>query len=171
MGGRFSMDLLDSRWNGNEVVRYITDQGNLFVKFNRVTDPSVFKAEAVGLTSMLRTKTVTVPKPLHVGKLPKVGIFGPGAFLITEYLQLQPFGALNSANQRVLGAQLGELHSTRALDDVHKGRFGFVVDNLHSLVPQDNAWQDSWTEFFRGRMLTQVRRFFFPRHFCLSRSV
>jgi hypothetical protein len=155
-----SMELLDSRWNGNEVVRYITDQGSLFVKFNRVTDPSVFKAEAVGLTSMLRTKTVTVPKPLHVGKLPKVGIFGPGAFLIAEFLRLQPFGALNSANQRVLGAQLGALHSSRALDDVHKGRYGFVVDNLHSLVPQGNAWQDSWIDFFRSRLLAQVRCFF-----------
>ena len=77
-----SFELLDSRWNGNEVLQYITDNGSLFVKINRVEDSSVFMAEAAGLTSILRTDTITVPKPLHVGKLPKVGLFGPGAFLI-----------------------------------------------------------------------------------------
>ena len=83
-----SFELLDSRWNGNEVLRYSTDKGSLFVKMNRVEDKSVFVAEAVGLTSILRTQTVAVPRPLHVGTLPKVGVFGPGAFLIAEYLQL-----------------------------------------------------------------------------------
>lgn len=77
-----SFELLDSRWNGNEVLQYITDKGSFFVKINRVEDSSVFLAEAAGLTSILRTDTVAVPKPLHVGKLPKVGLFGPGAFLI-----------------------------------------------------------------------------------------
>jgi hypothetical protein len=117
-----SFELLDSRWNGNEVFRYLTDRGSLFVKMNRVESDSVFMAEAVGLTSMLRTNTVTVPKPLHVGKLPKVGLFGPGAFIITEFFQLEPFGALKGANQEILGKQLAAMHTSSALDSVHKGR-------------------------------------------------
>ena len=151
-----SFVLLDSRWNGNEVLQYITDKGSLFVKMNRCEDSSVFIAEAAGLTSILRTKTVVVPKPLHVGKLPKVGAFGPGAFLITEYLKLEPFGALKSSNQKILGEQLARLHKSDVLKDVHKGRFGFVVNNLHALLPQDNSWKDSWTDFFYSRMRAQV---------------
>ena len=153
-----SFELLDSRWNGNEVLQYFTDQGSLFVKMNRVEDQSVFMAEAVGLTSILRTQTVAVPKPLHVGTLPKVGLFGPGAFLITEFLQLEPFGALKGANQKTLGEQLAQLHTSDALADVHKGRCGFVVNNLHSLSPQDNTWKESWPDFFYDRMLAQVKR-------------
>jgi len=40
-----SFELLDSRWNGNEVLQYLTDVGSLFVKMNRVEDSSVFMAE------------------------------------------------------------------------------------------------------------------------------
>ena len=152
----YSFELLDSRWNGNEVLHYVTDQGSLFVKMNRVEDVSVFKAEAVSLTSMLRTKSVAVPKPLHVGTLPKVGLFGPGAFLITDFLKLEPFGALKAANQKTLGTQLAKMHCSDALDSVHQGRFGFVVNNLLSLSPQDNTWHDSWPDFFYARMLAQV---------------
>ncbi|CAM9944383.1 unnamed protein product [Choristocarpus tenellus] len=38
-------ELLDSRWNGNEALRYTTDRGIFFVKMNRVEDVSVFMTE------------------------------------------------------------------------------------------------------------------------------
>lgn len=57
--------------------------------------------EAVGLTTMAKTETVTCPKPLHVGKLPKVGEFGPGAFMIIEWFPLLPFGASRPEVQEV----------------------------------------------------------------------
>jgi hypothetical protein len=33
---KIGFELLDSRWNGNEVFRYETDKGTFFVKLNRV---------------------------------------------------------------------------------------------------------------------------------------
>lgn len=38
-------ELLDSRWNGNEALRWDTDRGAFFVKMNRVEDVSVFMTE------------------------------------------------------------------------------------------------------------------------------
>lgn len=66
---------------------------------NRVEDPSVFLSEAVGLSAIAATKTITCPKPLHLGKLPKVGEIGPGAFMILEHLKLMPFGIMRSDMQ------------------------------------------------------------------------
>ena len=92
-------ELLDSRWNGNEVFKYTTDQGLYFIKLNRVEDPSVFLTEAVGLSAIAATKAITCPKPLHLGKLPKVGEIGPGAFMILDHLKLLPFGIMRSDMQ------------------------------------------------------------------------
>jgi len=72
------VDLLDSRWNGNEVFKYTTDKGQYFIKLNRVEDPSVFLTEAVGLTAIAKTNTLAGPKPLHLGRLPKVSGGGGG---------------------------------------------------------------------------------------------
>lgn len=93
-------ELLDSRWNGNEVFKYTTDKGLYFIKLNRVEDPSVFLTEAVGLSAIAATETITCPKPLHLGKLPKVGDVGPGAFMILEHLKLLPFGIMRSDMQK-----------------------------------------------------------------------
>lgn len=70
--GHQGLDLIDSRWNGNEVFKYETDKGLYFIKLNRVEDPSVFLTEAVGLTAIAKTQTIDCPKPLHLGRLPKV---------------------------------------------------------------------------------------------------
>lgn len=66
-GAVHNFELLDSRWNGNEVMRYATDAGDFFVKMNRATEKLTFMTEAMSLTSLQRTRTIRVPKPLHVG--------------------------------------------------------------------------------------------------------
>ena len=38
-------EVLDSRWNGNEALRWSTDKGAFFVKMNKVEDLSVFMSE------------------------------------------------------------------------------------------------------------------------------
>jgi len=149
-------ELLDSRWNGNEVLRYNTDKGPFFVKMNRVEDKSVLMSEAVSLTSLMRTETIKVPKPLHVGPLPEVGGMGPGCFLVAEYLPLAPFGAMRPNIQTTLGEKLADLHLSTALDGVHKGRFGFVVNNFLSLTPVNNTWDNSWASFFSRKLRTQL---------------
>eukprot|EP00960_Hanusia_phi_P045760 757416-Hanusia_phi.AAC.1 len=152
-----SFQLLDQRWNGNYVLRYTTSDGDLFVKLNHREDKSVFVAEAVGLTSLLRSEAVRAPKPFHVGEISKGGEDRQGSFLITEFLQLSPFGSMTSTNQRILGEQVAKLHSSKLLEDVHKGRFGFMVNNFHSRTPLDNTWTSTWTDFFTRRLTSQLK--------------
>lgn len=111
------LELLDSRWNGNEVFKYTTDKGLYFIKLNRVEDPSVFLTEAVGLSAIAATNTIVCPKPLHLGRLPKVGDVGPGAFMILEHLKLMPFGIMRSDMQRwdALSHVLPGVNSRRSL--------------------------------------------------------
>eukprot|EP00752_Nemacystus_decipiens_P007970 g7123.t1 len=149
-------ELLDSRWNGNEALRWTTDRGPFFVKMNRVEDMSVFMTEAVSLSALAKADVMQVPKPLHLGVLPKVGDIGPGAFMILEHLKLVPFGPMRPGNQAALGNSLADLHLSKEHDALHKGRFGFPVSNFLALTPLNNAWCDTWTEFFKRRMADQI---------------
>ncbi|CAE8589659.1 unnamed protein product [Polarella glacialis] len=155
-------ELLDSRWNGNEAMRYDADDGrSFFIKMNRVEDTSVFMAEAVGLSALLKAASgLKVPKPLHLGRLPKVGSIGPGAFMVLEWLQLMPFGIMRKDKQAELGQKLAELHLNSVHDDLHKGRFGFPVSNFLALTPLDNTWCDTWEELFRRRLSDQISRLY-----------
>jgi fructosamine-3-kinase len=150
-------ELLDSRWNGNEVFKYTTDKGLFFIKLNRVEDPSVFLSEAVGLSAIAATNTLPCPKPLHLGKLPKVGDCGPGAFMVLDHLKLLPFGIMRSDMQQRLGKQLAEMHLDQTHAALHKGRFGFAVSNFLALTPLNNTWTDDWSVFFSRRLEAQVR--------------
>ena len=149
-------ELLDSRWNGNEVFKYTTDKGLFFIKLNRVEDPSVFLTEAVGLSALAATNTLPCPKPLHLGKLPKIGDIGPGAFMVLEHLKLKPFGIMRSDMQQQLGTQLAALHLDQTHAALHKGRFGFSVSNYLALTPLNNTWTDSWPAFLAQRLESQV---------------
>jgi len=156
-----NMELLDTRWNGNEAMRIdIGDDDNrrhLFAKINRVEDPSVFMSEAMSLTAMLNAaSSVRAPKPMHVGTLPRVGAYGPGAFMLLEWFDLAPFGAQRKGAQRKLAEMLSELHTSHKCVDVHQGRFGFPTSNYLALSPMDNTWGNSWTVFFARRLAKQV---------------
>ncbi|TFJ83631.1 hypothetical protein NSK_004735 [Nannochloropsis salina CCMP1776] len=149
-------ELLDSRWNGNEVFKYTTDKGLFFIKLNRVEDPSVFLTEAVGLSALAATNTLPCPKPLHLGKLPKVGDVGPGAFMVLEHLKLLPFGIMRTDMQQRLGEQLAALHLDQTHAALHRGRFGFSVSNFLALTPLNNTWTDDWPSFLARRLESQV---------------
>jgi hypothetical protein len=47
---------------------------SLFSCGAKVEDPSVFLSEAVGLSALAKTETLLCPKPLHLGRLPKVSM-------------------------------------------------------------------------------------------------
>ncbi|CAM9738390.1 unnamed protein product [Ascophyllum nodosum] len=123
---------------------------------NRVEDLSVFMSEAVSLSALAKANVMQVPKPLHLGKLPRVGEIGPGAFMILEHLTLVPFGPMRPGNQAALGNSLADLHLSKEHEALHQGRFGFPVSNFLALTPLNNAWCDSWTEFFRRRISDQI---------------
>lgn len=164
------IELLDSRWNGNEVFKYTLAPADaseaavapLFAKLNRVEAREVFMAEAVSLTTLASTtvENLLVPRPIHVGALPRVGDFGPGAFMLLEWIDLVPFGASRPAVQESLGASLAALHASVRFADVHQGRFGFGINNFLALTPQDNTWTPSWSDFFAKRLVAQVNAAF-----------
>jgi protein-ribulosamine 3-kinase len=134
-----------------------TDCRPVFAKLNRVEHPQVFMAEAVSLTSLISAApSVLAPRPLHIGKLPRVGDFGPGAFMLLQWFDLVPFGASRPEVQRGLGQIIADIHTSSALDHVHKGRFGFTINNFLALTPMDNTWGDKWPVFFAKRLQAQV---------------
>lgn len=178
-------ELLDSRWNGNEAFRFdlspntdgddpqaeATEHGTkkpkdgavstLFVKLNRVEDPQVFMSEAISLSALLSAAdSVRAPRPLHIGQLPRVGSFGPGAFMILQWFDLVPFGANRPEVQLKLAHMIADIHTSTAFEDVHKGSFGFNANNYLSLSPMDNTWDPSWPRFFAKRLVAQVNAAF-----------
>mmetsp|Transcript_22550 Transcript_22550/g.69859 ORF Transcript_22550/g.69859 Transcript_22550/m.69859 type:complete len:267 (-) Transcript_22550:1091-1891(-) len=101
--------------------------------------------------------------PLHVGVLPRFGEFGPGSFMILEYLPFLPFGAMRRKTQALLGEQIAAMHQSRAHDELHLGRFGFPISNFLSLTPLNNTWtpagmdaHDAWNLFFGRRLRDQA---------------
>eukprot|EP00968_Pinguiococcus_pyrenoidosus_P019413 scaffold2114_cov253-Pinguiococcus_pyrenoidosus.AAC.8 len=96
------------------------------------------------------------------GKLPRVGDFGPGSFMILEYLPLVPFGSMRPETQTALGEQLAAMHLSDAHQDLHQGRYGFPVSNFLSLTPLNNTWtpagisqENAWVHFFGRRLKDQ----------------
>lgn len=150
-----SLEMLQSRWNGNELLRYETDKGRFCVKMNRVEPVEVFTAESLGLVSMAKAcPMVRAPKPLDLGVLPRVGEFGPGSFMVMEWVEEVPFGVWRPGNQTILGRMLAEMHlgSHSAFSSVHQGRFGFPVNNWLSIYSQPNEWTATWPGFFAMRL-------------------
>ncbi|XP_021904502.1 protein-ribulosamine 3-kinase, chloroplastic, partial [Carica papaya] len=119
----------------NLASRYDTDAGSFFVKTNRGIGPSMFEAEALGLSAMYDTGTIRVPKPLKVGPLPT-----GGSYIIMEFIE---FGA-SRGTQPSLGRKLAEMHKAGKSE---KG-FGFYVNNTIGSTPQINTWSSDWIQFY-----------------------
>jgi protein-ribulosamine 3-kinase len=112
------------------------DGARYFVKLNDAGKSAMFGAESEGLRALGATRTVRVPQPVALG------ITGPLAFLVLEYLDLGSRG-----DARRLGEQLAALHRATAPD------FGFGCDNTLGSTPQPNGWMGDWIEFWRERRL------------------
>ena len=96
----------------------------------------LFRAEAHALDAIAATATLRVPRPVAQGTR------GADAFLVLEYLPLQPRG-----DAARLGQALAALHRT------HSDRYGWDEDNYIGRTPQPNAWMADWVEFWRVRRL------------------
>ncbi|KAG7018966.1 Protein-ribulosamine 3-kinase, chloroplastic [Cucurbita argyrosperma subsp. argyrosperma] len=124
----------------NQANRYDTDAGSFFVKRNRSIGPSMFEAEALGLSAMYETQTIRVPKPFKFGSLPS-----GGSYIIMEFIE---FGS-SRGNQFELGRKLAEMHKAGKSD---KG-FGFDVNNTIGSTPQINTWSSDWVQFYAEERL------------------
>lgn len=107
-----------------------------FVKTNRADLLPMFEAEAEGLAQLAAADAVRVPQAIcH-------GADAGRAYLVLEYLQLEPHGD---------AAQLGRLLARQ--HHVSAAQYGGARDNWIGSTPQPNGWQDDWIAFWRERRL------------------
>ncbi|XP_037347850.1 ketosamine-3-kinase [Talpa occidentalis] len=147
---------------------YDTDRGRVFVKENgRAEARRMFEGERAGLTAILDTGTVRVPRPLAV-----LGAPGGGCALVMEHLDMRPL----SRHAAQLGGQLADLHldNKKLGEALQKGagtvghgggqaerafvdQFGFSVVTCCGYLPQVNDWQEDWVAFYaRQRIQPQI---------------
>ncbi|WP_255987980.1 fructosamine kinase family protein [Chitinolyticbacter albus] len=122
----------------NRACRVESDAGPFFVKLNQARRLPMFEAEAQGLLQL--AEGARVPRPIcH-------GVAGEHAFLVLEWLDLQPRG-----DDAALGNMLAGLHR------ITRPRHGWDIDNTIGSTPQSNAWCDDWIAFWREqRLLPQL---------------
>jgi protein-ribulosamine 3-kinase len=112
--------------------------GGVFLKTGPASSYEMFAAEAEGLSELARANAVRVPAVIALGE------HRDSAFVALEWLRFESIGR---ASERRLGEQLAALHRTT------KPRYGWHRDNTIGLTPQNNAWSDSWVDFFREHRL------------------
>jgi fructosamine-3-kinase len=114
-------------------------------------------AEAVALTALIRAApSVIAPHPLNVGRLLRVGNYGPGAFLLLELMDLVPFGASRVEVQKRLGDIIADMHLSTALDHRHQNCSGFTVHNFLGFTLMRNTWDDDWQRLLAKRLIAYV---------------
>jgi fructosamine-3-kinase len=114
-----------------------------FVKLNDASLAGMFAAEADGLGALAGCSALRVPRVFGHG------LCGRYAYLVLEYLPLQPLRERHQASEA--GRSLAALHRIRGR------QFGWQRDNFIGSSPQYNAQQRTWAVFFaRQRLLPQL---------------
>ncbi|MCG2589591.1 fructosamine kinase family protein [Rhodohalobacter sulfatireducens] len=120
----------------NRAHKLQTDQGALFLKWNRSAPDHFFDVEARGLKLLasvdadIRVPSVLVTQPPSPDT--------PG-FLLIEYIRE---GSGSSSDSYNFGAELAKLHNTTG------DHFGLAYDNFIGSLPQQNDQFDNWIPFF-----------------------
>ena len=105
-----------------------------FIKLNRRDALPMFQAEAAALETIAASATLRVPQVVCWGQA------DDKAYLVLEYLSLQPAG---EHTMEAMGRQLALLHRVTA------ERFGWQRNNSIGATPQINSWCSDWLEFWR----------------------
>ncbi|MCO5559263.1 hypothetical protein L7F22_012858 [Adiantum nelumboides] len=134
----------------NESYQFNCTGGKYFVKVNRSFKASeMFASEFEGLQKLHLMKAICVPQPLGFGDLPDCG-----SYIIMEHLQFQPFGMMQKKSQKALGRSLALLHQYDVGD-----LFGFCLNTRLGVMPLENRWASSWTDFFlENRLKDRLKR-------------
>ena len=112
-----------------------TNQGVLFVKWNKSAAADLFLREADGLNELAKASTDLVIPKVILAKVPENQF--PG-LLVTEYLE----PAQNRTGQdEALGRGLAQLHR------FNSKQFGFEHDTYCGATLQDNSNKSSWISF------------------------
>lgn len=118
--------------------RLASSDGDVFVKTGPPSAAHMFAAEAEGLAELSAAGVIRVPAVI---------VLGHGSDFVFLSLEWMSFEGPGVDTERQFGEQLAQLHR------VTKQRYGWHRDNTIGLTPQQNAWSDSWLEFFRERRL------------------
>ena len=114
-----------------------------FVKLNNASLAGMFAAEADGLGALAACSALRVPRVFGHG------ICGRQAYLVLEYLPLEPLREPRHGSEA--GRSLAALHRIRG------PQYGWQHDNFIGSSPQYNMQQRTWALFFaRQRLLPQL---------------
>lgn len=121
--------------------RIRTALGDFFVKWSRDEAAATFPAEAASLSAMRDSgSSLIIPEPL----LAASGTGDNSGMLLLEWIES---GDKGIRFWERFGEGLAQMHRHTA------DRFGFETDNFIGRLPQNNAWEASWTDFFRSRRI------------------
>ncbi|CAM1509302.1 Fc.00g030410.m01.CDS01 [Cosmosporella sp. VM-42] len=126
---------------------------NYFVKTRSGKDSEVmFRGEHASLNAIHDAVPSFCPKSYAHGACSKSNKF----FLVTDFLDLGSSAPGGSGLS--LATKLARLHTTPAPmpDGYDKPMFGFPVSTCCGATPQDNAWKESWEEFYADNRLRSV---------------
>jgi len=130
--------------NGGQLT---TTEGELFIKWNVAQRcPKMFEVERKGMTILLATNTLHLPKVVATGRTEN-----------WQYIVMEFISADNRADNfwRDLGTELAALHRNSAT------YFGLDHDNYIGSLPQLNNKKNSWAEFFiECRLEVQLKLLF-----------
>ncbi|SKC75935.1 fructosamine kinase family protein [Ohtaekwangia koreensis] len=121
-----------------------TSEGRYFLKWNDASKfPGMFEAEAKGLKKLSATQSIYIPEVIGVSEAEGY------QFLLLEFIDQSS----RSANYwKDLGQQLATLHRTSSLF------FGLDHSNYIGSLPQTNATNSSWVDFFiHQRLQVQLK--------------
>ncbi|MDB5102600.1 MAG: ketosamine-3-kinase [Fibrobacteres bacterium] len=145
----------------NQTFLLRTASGVYFCKWNPTAPPGMFRREAEGLAALAGSGTsLRIPRSIALSPdapVARQSLDAPipaqepqtplrPSLLVLEYLESDADGP-SKRTWELLGRGLAELH--------HAGeeRFGFDRDNYCGLTLQENAWSDSWPEFYAQRRI------------------
>ena len=139
----------------NSAYRLGDARQRFFLKLNRADRHAMFEAEAAGLAELGQAVGLRVPRVITHGTV------GSHAFLVLEYIALQP---LAPAAMTRLGEALADMHGIVA------ARYGWDRDNTIGSSAQPNARHPHWLEFWRENRLAAMLDALAPIHPGLGRD-
>lgn len=119
------------------------ERGTAFLKWSGGEAGTAFESEAAGLAALRAADSrLLIPEVIAVENAEGSA---PG-FLLMEWV---PPAAPSPAYWEALGEGLAAMHRQQE----EEGRYGFAGDNFIGRLPQRNAWQARWPDFFRAERL------------------
>ncbi|KAM3091060.1 fructosamine kinase family protein [Phormidesmis sp. 146-35] len=118
----------------NQGYKVTNGSRSFFVKLNRASQFAMFEAEALGLSELSATNTISVPKPICYG------VSSDHAYIVLEWLELDRG---NRESWEKMGCELARLHQF-----TKSTAFGWEQNNTIGATLQLNPWTSNWTTFF-----------------------